>query len=127
MAYQVEEAQELTLETIGAAPLTIDYWLVPAIDFRTIVTGANRDTAGITVYYVTTPLASTTLTQLQPTQNLPTMQGGQYKITDASVTLTVPTPTTDGNVMLTCTLTVTGQQPVQASLPIASWPLKSTG
>jgi hypothetical protein len=122
MAYDV---QELTFDSLAAAPLTFDYWLVPPIDFRTTVTGANRDTANIQVFYVTTPLGSTTLTQLQPTQNLPEMQGGSYLITDASVTMTVPSPTTPGNVMLSCTVTVTGQKPVKASLPIASWPLKS--
>jgi hypothetical protein len=125
--YEVAEAHELTLETLSVAPLTIDYWIVPLIDFRTTVTGANRDNVTVQIFYVTTPLWTGTLTQLQPNLKLPpTVRAGAYTITDGSLNLTVPGPGTPGMVTLTCTITQQGQDPVQVdALPIASWPLKS--
>ncbi|MDQ3935643.1 MAG: hypothetical protein M3340_13540 [Actinomycetota bacterium] len=123
-----QQADELTVEQrIAAAPLTFDYWIVPSIDFRTTVTGANRDQATVQIFYVNTPMYSTTLTPMSPDASIPTIQAGDFTITDGGLHLTVPTPTTSGSVALSCTLTRKGQQPViVGGLPIANWPLSST-
>ncbi|MDX6667698.1 MAG: hypothetical protein QOK04_1078 [Solirubrobacteraceae bacterium] len=126
MSSDYAEVQEVSLESLGAAPLTIDYWLVPLIDFRTTVTGANRDNATVQIFYVNTPLWTGTLTNLQPNLTLPKLRAGSFTITDGGLALVVPGPTTMGSVSLTCTLTQDGQPPVKVdSLPVASWPLKS--
>ena len=116
---------ELTLESMAAAPIVQDYYLVPSIDFRCTITGTNRDTVTVQIFYVNTPMWSGTLTQIQSHLDFPTLQLGAFKISDGGLDLTVPTNTTPGNVMLSCTVTQRGQSPIPFSAPIASWPLTS--
>lgn len=125
MAYAMED--ELSAEALAAAPLVFNYYLTPGIDFQTTVTGANRDTATVTIYYINTPMWTGTLTPGQPTLAFPTLSLGDLTLSDGEVTLTPPTATTDGFVLLACTLKRRKQQPVEFSGIIAKWPLSSTG
>lgn len=115
----------LTVESLAAAPLVFNYYLAPGIDFQTTVTGDNRDTATVTIYYINTPMWSGTLTQGLPSLKFPNLALGAIKLTRGSVTLTPPTDSTNGNVMVDCTVERSGQEPVDLSAIIASWPLSS--
>src|ERR1700722_20377189 len=117
------EQELLTLEALAGAPLTFNYFLAPGIDFQTTVTGENRDNATVAIIFTNTPMWMGTLTPGLPSEKFPTLSLGDLTITEGQVSLTPPTSSTEGFVLLTCTIKRRGQEPVPFSGIISKWPL----
>jgi hypothetical protein len=115
----------LTLSAMKKGPIVVNYHLVPSINFRSTITGTNRDNVTVQVFYVNSPMWSGTLGQNQQHLKIAPLHMGDFQITDGTLALTVPTDSTDGNVMLSCKITQQGQDPIDFSSPIANWPLTS--
>jgi hypothetical protein len=114
---------ELTAESVAAAPLVFDYWLTSDVDFKTSVTGDQRQIASVTIIYGSVVVWATTLTQGDPTHTTTAdIYLGTLKIDKgATFTLTIPTQQQQGSVTAQGTLTRPGQQPVPFGFPIAQW------
>jgi hypothetical protein len=114
---------EITTESLGAAPLVFDYWLTSDVDFKTSVTGTNRDIASVTIIYGNVTVWATTLTQGDPTHKTTAdIWLGSLKINaGATFTLTIPTQQQTGMVFAAGTLQRPGQDPVGFGFPIAQW------
>lgn len=106
----------------GAGPLQFDYPITPLVSVHTTVSGKNRNVAVVSIEYVGMTMWSATLMQTAPKASPPpNLQIGDLTIINATFSLTVPSPSQNGMVMMSTVLQMSGQEPVGLNAPVAVW------
>jgi hypothetical protein len=115
------------MSNANANPLKFNYALGNQGNVVTTVSGDNRDIANIVVNNVNTPVYTTTLNsiQLKATTDQDIVLGSLTILKGARFSLTIPSSTQTGWVMLNCSIKSGDNDPTPFSAMIASWTLSS--